>query len=115
MADTVVQPVQAAPVAQAPVASTAPLAAKPVPVSDLPYHNKTTEKLAIDRAKEVKADKPYAFRANGYTVTEKDAVVAEGADAKKVYVVTADGFEASFADKRSAEIYVTTHAPFIKS
>jgi hypothetical protein len=132
MADeTVAQPtVQAAPVAHPATPVTAAVA-QPVTLkasaieplkqvkdenaSDFPYHNKATEKIAVDRAKEVKTDKPYEYKANGYTVTEKDAVVAEGAAPAKTYVVTADGFEHGFADKRSAEIYVTTHAPFIKS
>lgn len=80
-------------------------------VSDLPYHNKETEKIALDRAADVQADKPYEFKANGYTVTE-----VEGKDGLPMtYSVTAEGFERGFADKRDAEIYAETHARFIKA
>lgn len=79
-------------------------------VSDLPYHNKETEKLAEDRAKDAPADKPYEFRANGYSVAE-----VEGKDGlRATFVVSAEGFERAFTDRRSAEIYAETHAPFIK-
>jgi hypothetical protein len=142
--ETVVQPVQAAPVA--PQATPVPTVVQPITqnsgsvtlkpsaiekdgptnetkeqrmkrlnLSEVPYHTYETEQKAIAAAKALPVNKPYVFKANGYTVTDKDAVVPEGADAKKEYVVTADGFLHTFADKRSAEIYVTTHSPFIKS
>ena len=74
-----------------------------------PYHNAETAKIAEDRAKELDGqDKPYEYKANGYTVTEK-AGPFEGSN---VYEVTAGDFVTGFADKRSAEIYADTHARY---
>ena len=137
MADeTVAASVQAAPVAQAapvvqpiqpvqPATTVKPSAIgqdgltneqrmKNLNISDLPYHTHETEQKA-KAAKDNKADKPYVFKANGYTVVEKEYPAVGELPAKTLYVATADGFERAFTDKRSAEIYVTTHAPFIKA
>lgn len=81
----------------------------PLPV----YHTVETAKLADQRAKELegKEDKPYEYHFNGYTVKEVDGAVK----GVKLFEVTADGFSLTLADKRDAEIYVETHAPFVKN
>lgn len=79
-------------------------------ISDLPYHTKETEKLAEERIASLPVEPaPYEFKANGYTVKEAEVGKLE------IFMVTADGFEKGFASQREAEIYVTTHAPLIKS
>jgi len=90
-----------------------------------PYHNPETYQLAKDRAEEQKGqNKPYEFKANGYTVTERDAregeipnpidpavIEALGDQYKpKMYDVTAGDFLMTFNTARAAENYALTHA-----
>ncbi len=93
-----------------------------------PYHNAETAKIAEDRAKELDGQekKPYEYKANGYTVTEKDRKNAaalgnnvpdvpnrgweDGNDPSKEYEVKGRNLLMVFPTRRAAEIYVETHA-----
>lgn len=77
-------------------------------ISDLPGHTYETEQIQKQRQEELAKEdpKPYEFKANGYTVTE-----IEGKDGlPATYLVTAEGYEKGFGNKREAEIWAETHA-----
>lgn len=78
--------------------------------SDALYHNAETAKIAEDRAKDISADKPYEYAANGYTVTEVSIQDREdGSGPVLFYKVNAEGFEQVFTSKSDAELFVRTH------
>lgn len=81
--------------------------------SDLPYHTKETEDIAVSRAKELEGQdkKPYEYKFNGYTVTEVEVATTEEATQYKVTADDAAGFEQFFTNQRAAEIFVETHSP----
>jgi hypothetical protein len=88
-----------------------------------PYHTEETYRIAQEREKDAK-DKKYEFKANGYTVTERDAkkgevpnpidptVVAQLGDQykPKMWDVTAENFLMTFNTANAAENYALTHA-----